>query len=94
MLTEANSLFGTQIGACGGFNVNSDHVVALPPLEYAGGTHCGRMVRIYYQGKSIDARAVDLCPSCGLTGLDLSISTFQALAPLDVGLIYVDWFYI
>jgi hypothetical protein len=37
----------SQLGACGRWNTNNDHVVALPPLEYAGGTRCGRRVRLH-----------------------------------------------
>ncbi|KAF5329788.1 hypothetical protein D9619_009091 [Psilocybe cf. subviscida] len=82
------------LGACGRWNTNNDHVVALPPLEYAGGTRCGRKVRLHYQGKSVDATVADLCPTCAWNGLDLSIATFQTLANLDDGLIQMNWEYI
>ncbi|KAF8970655.1 RlpA-like double-psi beta-barrel-protein domain-containing protein-containing protein, partial [Flammula alnicola] len=82
------------LGACGTRNVNSDHVVALPTLEFAGGTRCNRMVRVYYKEKSVDAKVVDLCPSCSMSGIDLSLSAFQALAPPEVGLIQIYWQYI
>ncbi|KAH9476928.1 Papain inhibitor [Psilocybe cubensis] len=82
------------IGACGGWNVNTDFIVALNPIDYAGGTKCGKKIKVNYQGKSIIVQVVDLCPSCGWKAIDLSQSAFQALAPLSQGIIQISWDYI
>jgi len=111
-----------QIGACRGWNVDNDHIVALPPVEFASGTRCGKKIRVHRklhdllvaviitlfvvqplcfcllfrtldQGKTITAKVVDLCPSCGWTGIDLSRSAFAELAPLDDGVLHVVWEY-
>ncbi|KDR78248.1 hypothetical protein GALMADRAFT_65040, partial [Galerina marginata CBS 339.88] len=82
------------LGACGRLNANTEHVVALPAIEYARGMHCFKQVRILYQGKTLDAQVVDICPTCGLTGIDLSPAAFQTLAPLDIGVLQVNWNYI
>lgn len=42
--------------------------------------------------QSVDATVVDLCPECASGSIDLSMSAFAALAPLDVGrLRHVVW---
>ncbi|KAF8900141.1 RlpA-like double-psi beta-barrel-protein domain-containing protein-containing protein, partial [Gymnopilus junonius] len=82
------------LGSCGFWNMNKERVVALNPIDYAGGTRCGKWVHLNYQGKTARAKVVDLCPSCGLTGIDLSPAAFRALAPLDVGQLHIDWEYV
>lgn len=46
------------------------------------------------QGKTVTAKVVDLCPSCTMNGIDLSTAAFQALAPLEQGIIQVVWGYV
>ncbi|CAA7261997.1 unnamed protein product [Cyclocybe aegerita] len=83
------------VGACGGWNTNTDYVVALAPSEYYNnGGHCDKMIRVNYQGRSITVKVVDLCPSCGSGAIDLSLAAFQALAPLEMGVINVEWGFI
>ncbi|KAJ3506518.1 hypothetical protein NLJ89_g6822 [Agrocybe chaxingu] len=86
------------VGACGGWNMNADYVVALAPSEYYNnGGHCNKMIRDTRridQGRSITAKVVDLCPSCGSGAIDLSLAAFQALAPLEMGVINVEWDFI
>ncbi|KAK0497530.1 riboflavine-aldehyde-forming enzyme [Armillaria luteobubalina] len=80
-------------GACGTTLQNTDSIVALSSDQYAGGTHCGKVITASYQGKSVDVTISDLCPGCGPNGIDLSPSAFQQLAGLDVGRIQVAWDY-
>jgi expansin (peptidoglycan-binding protein) len=42
----------------------------------------------------VTAKVVDLCPSCVMDEIDLSMAAFQVLAPLDQGIIQVDWEYV
>ncbi|KAK0431975.1 RlpA-like double-psi beta-barrel-protein domain-containing protein-containing protein [Armillaria borealis] len=80
-------------GACGTPLQNSDYIVALSSAQYAGGANCGRVIRLSYEGRSVDVIIRDLCPGCGPNGIDLSSSAFQQLADLDVGRIQVTWDY-
>ncbi|KAI0250951.1 expansin family protein [Lactifluus subvellereus] len=84
------------LGNCGGTNSASDFVVAMPKSLYDqnGGRNCGHMVQISYQGKTVEAKMVDSCPSCGPNDLDMSPPTFKSLAPLSVGVITVQWHFV
>ncbi|KAK7685468.1 hypothetical protein QCA50_011332 [Cerrena zonata] len=87
--------FHTGLGACGRHNVDSDHIVALSPAQYANGAHCGQRITVHANGKTVDATVVDLCPSCASGSIDLSPSAFQQLANLDVGRLHnVNWNFI
>ena len=77
------------LGSCGGTYTSSDAVVALS--TNFGATYCGKSVQVTYGGKTVTAKVVDSCPSCGPGDLDMSPAAFQALAPLDVGVEPVTW---
>ncbi|KAI0768765.1 RlpA-like double-psi beta-barrel-protein domain-containing protein-containing protein [Trametes elegans] len=81
-------------GACGGQSSSNDLVVALNPSAYNGGRNCGRRLGISFQGKYVEATAVDLCPGCARYGLDLSPAAFNSLASPDLGRIQVDWHFL
>ncbi|KAL0945409.1 hypothetical protein HGRIS_000901 [Hohenbuehelia grisea] len=81
----------TGLGACGAYSQNSDFIVALPPSQYNNGANCWRHIKVQYQGRTIDATVVDLCPGCGGDSIDLSPGAFQALSSLDAGRIRVTW---
>ncbi|CEL59831.1 hypothetical protein RSOLAG1IB_03765 [Rhizoctonia solani AG-1 IB] len=79
-------------GACGRYNHNQEHVVAIgKPLwdstQGRGGasTLCGRTATVKWKGKSVRVRVVDECPVCGYNDIDLSPAAFQRLANKDVG---------
>ncbi|KAI0769353.1 RlpA-like double-psi beta-barrel-protein domain-containing protein-containing protein [Trametes elegans] len=82
---------GGNFGACGTRNQDSELVAALNPTQYSGGSNCGRHINVHYQGKTVNAKVVDLCPGCGSGSVDLSPAAFQKLAPLSVGRIKVTW---
>ncbi|CAE6503450.1 unnamed protein product [Rhizoctonia solani] len=74
-------------GACGSYNHNKEHVVAIgKPLWDAtqgrGGASalCGRTATVKWRGKSVRVRVVDECPVCGYNDIDLSPAAFQKLA--------------
>ncbi|KAF9529138.1 hypothetical protein CPB83DRAFT_765588, partial [Crepidotus variabilis] len=81
--------------ACGGWSVSTDHVVALSPQRYwsGGGTKCWSLIRVYYQGRYVDARVVDLCETCQGDSIDLAISAFEVLAHGYIGELLVGWEY-
>ncbi|KAF8808329.1 hypothetical protein BYT27DRAFT_7164218 [Phlegmacium glaucopus] len=82
------------LGNCGTWNTNADHIVALSTQEYNKGSHCGNMIRVHYKGRMLDVKVVDSCPGCLRYNIDLSISSFISLAPLELGLINVTWEYL
>ncbi|KAF8606844.1 hypothetical protein BDV93DRAFT_520466 [Ceratobasidium sp. AG-I] len=85
--TWYNPSVGT--GACGWKNKDSEKVVALGPSKYKG--KCGKYVTVKSGKKSVRAKVVDLCPSCGGSALDMSPAAFKALGKLDTGVLKVTW---
>jgi len=85
--------FAVGQGACGGWNVASDFVIALSIPMYEGGPHCGESVTLTYNGKTAHATVVDECQECPYDAIDLSNGLFEYLVPggLDVGQVYGSW---
>ncbi|KAH9946270.1 RlpA-like double-psi beta-barrel-protein domain-containing protein-containing protein [Epithele typhae] len=79
--------------ACGSTDSNTDYVIALSPEFYNNGANCWRSVTVQYNGKQVQARATDECPGCSGDQVDLSRPLFAALAPLDKGVLYGQWWY-
>jgi len=77
------------LGSCGVSSTSSDAVVALS--TNFGRQYCGKSVQVTYGGKTVTAKVVDSCPSCGPGDLDMSPATFKALAPLSIGAVSVSW---
>lgn len=79
-------------GACGTVHSDSDFIAALDSRTYGDtgsqSSYCGKTIRISAGGKSVDVVVADACPTCSNpSSVDLSEAAFQALAPLDTGLI-------
>ncbi|PWN91074.1 hypothetical protein FA10DRAFT_264972 [Acaromyces ingoldii] len=64
---------------------SSDYVVALPMSRKKG--MCGKWINIRKGGKSVNAKVVDYCESCGSNHFDLSKAAFKKLAPLSQGVV-------
>ncbi|KAI0781119.1 RlpA-like double-psi beta-barrel-protein domain-containing protein-containing protein [Trametes elegans] len=79
--------------ACGSWDSDSSYVMALSPEFFGNSEHCYQKVSIWYDGKQVDATVTDECPGCSGSEVDLSRPLFEALAPLDVGVFYADWWY-
>ncbi|KAI1432099.1 RlpA-like double-psi beta-barrel-protein domain-containing protein-containing protein [Xylaria sp. CBS 124048] len=79
------------LGACGQTNSASQNVVALSPAQYSGS--CGKTITITKNGRSAQAKVVDLCPSCASGSIDVSPAVFQSMADLTVGRMTVAWAY-
>ncbi|KAK7685464.1 hypothetical protein QCA50_011328 [Cerrena zonata] len=89
------TFFFPGLGACGQTNTAADFIVALSPSEYAGGAHCFQRISASFNGRSVIATVVDLCPGCGPGSIDLSPAAFSQLADLSVGRIHgVTWNFI
>ncbi|KAJ7032593.1 hypothetical protein C8F04DRAFT_655295 [Mycena alexandri] len=85
-------------GACGGWNTNSQYVVAVSQLDWDNGAHCNKQVYITYNGMSAVAEIVDECEECPHMALDFSQSLFGHFVGGeqnndDVGYIYGGWVY-
>ncbi|KAJ6615002.1 hypothetical protein B0H10DRAFT_2042860 [Mycena sp. CBHHK59/15] len=95
--TFSNYYAGESEGACGGWNTDSQFVVALTTLEWNNGANCYKDVYITWQGKSATAQIVDECMGCPWDGLDFSQSLFSHFVGEGnneaVGIIYGDWSY-
>ncbi|KAJ3107036.1 hypothetical protein HDU97_005005 [Phlyctochytrium planicorne] len=74
------------LGSCGYQNRNSEYVVAMNVAQYKL-NQCNTKICISYKGKSVEAKVVDLCPSCAFGNLDLTDSLFKRFEDLSVGVI-------
>lgn len=101
--TGEGTFYSTGLGACGGRNKDSDYIVALSEnfyKEYTPGnnpnknTLCGKKLRAFYNGKSVDVTVVDCCVGCGYYNLDFSPAAFRQLADQKLGRIQVTWLWL
>ncbi|KAI0646879.1 RlpA-like double-psi beta-barrel-protein domain-containing protein-containing protein [Trametes meyenii] len=79
--------------ACGSVDSDSAYIIALSPALYNNGEHCYKQVTLQYNGKQVQATVTDECPGCSDSQADLSRPLFAALAPLDQGVIYGQWWF-
>ncbi|KAJ7165136.1 RlpA-like double-psi beta-barrel-protein domain-containing protein-containing protein [Mycena filopes] len=88
------TFYSTGFGACGGYNSDSDFIVALNQQTFGypyPSPFCGKKITMSYGGKTTTATIVDCCPGCPVGGLDLSPGLFSFFASQDMGVIYGDW---
>ncbi|KAI8998809.1 RlpA-like double-psi beta-barrel-protein domain-containing protein-containing protein [Trametes punicea] len=79
--------------ACGSTDDSNSYVIALSSSIFDKGEHCYKPVTVQYNGKQVKATVTDECPGCQDAEADLSRPLFQALAPLDEGVIYGSWWF-
>ncbi|BGP27377.1 hypothetical protein JCM10295v2_006345 [Rhodotorula toruloides] len=84
--------------ACGKVNPDSAMICALKTETYAGGKHCGKMIRLTRtsgKGGSIDVQVADMCPSCEGPGyVDLSTGAYNKLGTVEEGWFEISWYFI
>lgn len=84
-----NPLTGA-LGACGEPMYASDLYVAIAQSAWGASTYdtmtgkatnkwCGQKIRIQYNGKSVDATVMDMCPGCSGHDIDLSDAAWEAI---------------
>ncbi|BGP12450.1 hypothetical protein JCM10213_006984 [Rhodosporidiobolus nylandii] len=79
-------------GACGSVSSDGAYIVALQTKMYANGAHCGKTINIKVGSKTIQAKVMDACPTCGSAeSIDLSVGAFKELASLDQGVVNLQW---
>ncbi|GAA5984821.1 hypothetical protein JCM5350_004248 [Sporobolomyces pararoseus] len=84
----------THPGACGNYGSDSDYIVALQSSMYAGGSHCGKQIKITNTdtGATTTAKVADECPTCESSqSIDLSTAAFKSLGSMDQGVLPVSW---
>lgn len=65
------------------------------PLTNIDNANCGKKIRVYRDGKSVDVSIVDRCAGCeGEYDVDLSPSAFNVLATESEGRVPITWSYI
>ncbi|KAF9427194.1 hypothetical protein BGZ94_005339 [Podila epigama] len=101
--TGRGTWFSDTTGSCGKRFSQSDMIVALNRAQmgdlYGSGSKCGQTVRVSVKGrpeKYVDAVIIDTCPSqyCSYGALDLSRAVFQKFAPLDKGVLELEWHFL
>lgn len=89
-----------DLGACGQTNNENEYVVAISSELYktktVGGNpnnngFCGKKIRAFYEGKSVEVTVVDACVGCSLNDLDFSPAAFEQIADKDLGRIKITW---
>ncbi|CAO1619002.1 unnamed protein product [Sympodiomycopsis kandeliae] len=85
----------TGTGACGWNNNKNEHVVAVTPSMYAGGSNCGKHISITNKktGTVQSAMIADECPTCsGEQDLDMSPGLFKSLGGTEnEGVFPISW---
>lgn len=81
-------------GACGTNLSNEDMVVALSIEAFGASTYdkmtgaatnkwCGQQINVFYQGRTVSAKIMDMCPGCKGDDIDLSPAAWKALTGSD-----------
>ncbi|KAF1849975.1 uncharacterized protein K460DRAFT_255432, partial [Cucurbitaria berberidis CBS 394.84] len=81
-------------GACGTELHDTDMIVALAQPAWGASTYnvmtgaatnpwCGQKIQIEYEGNSIQATIMDLCPGCADHDIDLSLAAWKKLTGKD-----------
>lgn len=92
------SVHGGSMGACRKYEADDDYVVAMNAVQYGPMNKvsdvCGKRVRIYHDGKSVEAVINDACPECKYGDLDLTKPVFGTLGKFKTGILDITWEYI
>lgn len=92
--------YSTGLGACGITNTDTDYICAISHElydEYTPGSNpndntlCGKKIKAFYGGKSVEVTVVDRCEGCSYYDLDFSPSAFEQLADELLGRIKITW---
>lgn len=96
-----NPLTGA-LGACGEPMHATDMYVAIAESAWGASTYntmtgaatnkwCGQKIRIEYNGKSVDAKIMDMCPGCAGHDLDLSDAAWAAIGMTEWTRVQGSW---
>lgn len=73
------------------FDPSGEPVAALNDPDYDGAAWCGACAAVDGPDGSVVVRIVDRCPECASGDLDLSMSAFEQIAPLEAGRVPITW---
>ena len=90
------------LGACGEPMQATDMYVALAQPAWGASTYdtmtgkatnkwCGQKIRIEYNGKSVDAKIMDMCPGCAGHDIDLSDAAWAAIGMTEWTRVQGSW---
>lgn len=79
-------------GACGDHMKNWEPVVARAQVDFKP-SDCGKRITLEFEGRTMQARIMDICPICPSNGLDLSKGLFKQIAPRGDGIVYGNWWF-
>ena len=89
---------GGSMGACGKYEADDEYIVAMNAEQYGSMSKvsdvCGKRVKIYHSGKSVEAVINDACPECKYGDLDLTKPVFGTLGEFKTGILDITWEYI
>lgn len=89
---------GGSMGACGKYEADDEYIVAMNAEQYGSMSKvsdvCGKRVKIYHNGKSVEAVINDACPECKYGDLDLTKPVFGTLGEFKTGILDITWEYI
>ncbi|EGW30745.1 uncharacterized protein SPAPADRAFT_62602 [Spathaspora passalidarum NRRL Y-27907] len=92
--------YDTGMGACGVVSSDSDYIIAIShtmfdaALTDGNPNHnplCGKKIRAFYGGNSVDVTIVDRCVGCAEDDLDFSPAAFKQIADPGLGRIDITW---
>jgi len=91
--------YDTGLGSCGITSASTDYIVAISHLLYDSSAtanpnenpYCGKKIRAFRNGASVDVTVVDRCTGCALDDLDFSESAFLQLASIGEGRVDITW---
>lgn len=94
------TFYSTGLGSCGVTSSDTDYIIAISQELYDkytvngnpnNNSLCGKKIRAFYNGNSVDVTVVDRCEGCAYNDLDFSPSAFDQLASQSLGRIDITW---
>lgn len=79
-------------GACGKHMKNYEFVVARAQVDFQQ-SDCFKTITLEFEGRTVQAQIMDICPVCPPRGLDLSKGLFKHIAPNGDGIVYGNWWF-
>ncbi|ODQ65122.1 Non-catalytic module family EXPN protein, partial [Nadsonia fulvescens var. elongata DSM 6958] len=93
------TFYDAGLGSCGIVSSANDYIVAIShelmdssfTANPNNNPYCGKSIRAYRDGKSVDVTVVDRCEGCAYNDLDFSNSAFEKLASFNEGRVGITW---
>ncbi|KAI8096764.1 RlpA-like double-psi beta-barrel-protein domain-containing protein-containing protein [Halteromyces radiatus] len=95
--TGEGTYYNVGLGSCGKTNDDHQYVAALNAPQMNNGPNpnynklCDKRIRVTGPKGTITVKIVDTCPPCKSGDVDLSPSSFAAIADLSAGRVPITW---